>query len=236
MQIYNGLYQSVVNKPSTGSGYLDYNLYYGNTSLDYSTISTGQEAYRFATFVWNFPGTDGALSFSNFVFKFYNFKCAGSIISLNSNESTGTYYFSNNDKTQRFFLHYRVEEYTNIDNIKITPGASNASTIWIDGNTKLGTTLTSGTAQFSNEISNPASVGSGPFGTGTLYNTPNDNTIVRAANPASYSYDPTTTTLTATVGSAIYGPRAKKYYIYCRLGLPMIDNYSFEYAGLNFSS
>ena len=240
IQIFNGSCQSVSasgdGRPTTG--YINYSSFYQNISpsIDYSNVPTGSQAYRFATFVWKFEGVATVSPFTSFIFKFYNLRYRGGTnISISLDNATGATYISNNNNDQqRFFLHYRVEEYVDTNTIYVVPqSGNNSSTIWIDGNTKFGTKLVAGNPSFSTDINDPVSIGTSSVGLGQAFNTPNDNSVVRAANPASYSL--ASNILTANVSQAIFGNIDKKYYIYCRIGLPMIDNYSFDYVTLNFA-
>jgi hypothetical protein len=214
LQVFNGLYQSIGTTPSRDKGYLNYNTYLSN-SIDYSTISTSDTVtnlYRFATFVWNYDG-DITTTINSFVFKLINFKYNGSTPTIITSSSTGITTVSG--ALNRIFVHYRAEEYINI-----VPSSGNLSTIWVDANSKLGTN----SSGLSSTIDNPSQI------TSSNYYVDNGQTEVKAPNSATWSMSGND--LIITVSSILFGASATKRYIYCRIGLPMNANYSFEYVTL----
>ena len=215
LQLFNGSYQSIGSFGGGGDsalGYLNYPNYYQNSSNNYSTVSLGAVNYRFATFVWSFVGSGS--SYNNFTFK--NFLCLNSAITLNS--SNGSYYISNNGNTQRFFFNYRVEQTSSGGNI-VPSGGTNNSTIWVDGNNTTYQTTSSGLT------AGPA------IASGNFY-TPNNNSLMYPQASITTAY--ASSNLNITVGQILYD-QSKNYYIYARIGLPMVDNYKFDYVTLNLS-
>jgi hypothetical protein len=220
LQVFNGLYQSKASD-SSNVGYVSYINYLNNSSINYSTISTSAtnvatNNYRFATFVWNYNG-DISSTVNNFVFKLINFKYNGAIPAISNNAANGVTTVSG--ALNRIFVHYRVEQHNNI-----VPSSANLSTVWVDGNSKMGTKLTNGSAELSSNIDNPASITSGNY-----YND-NSKTEVKATSASTWSMSGSD--LVITVSSILFGATDIKRYIYCRIGLPMNANYSFEYVTL----
>jgi hypothetical protein len=215
LQYFNGSYQTIASSGGGGDsalGYLDYSTYYQN-SLNYSGVPKSATAYRFATFVWNYTGPG---SYNNFNFSFKNFLCRNSGITLST--SNGFYYISNNSNTQRFFFNYRAEQ-TNGSGAITPSGGTNYSTVWVDGNNTSYQTTSSGLAL-------GASIGSGNF------YTPNNNSLVYPQATSTISY--TSSNLNITVGQILFD-QTQNYTIYARIGLPMIDNYKFDYVTLSLS-
>ena len=224
IQVCNGLYQT---KGSTAisNGYLNYSTYYNNTKI-YSSVSTGSIHYRFSTFIWKFSGVGQIINYMNFTI--YNMSCRGVPVVLSFNQNTGCSSFSNNGNTQRFFLDYRTEEIINNVPTVVPSGLVNTSntTIWVDGNSKNGTYNDTATYSTDNSIQ--------PFSTSGNYNSsPNDNSIIRNISGSSITYS--NNNLIAKLSSIITDTRSN-YYIYFRIGLPMIDNYSFQYVSLSLTS
>jgi hypothetical protein len=219
LQVFNGLYQS---KPTGSSivGYVNYSSYLNN-SINYSTISTSAtdkatDNYRFATFVWNYNG-DISSTVNSFIFKLINFKYNGAIPNITTNNSNGVTTVSG--ALNRIFVHYRAEEYINI-----VPSSANLSTLWVDGNSKMGTVLSGDLGILSSDINNPAII--------TSANYYNDNSKTEVKAPSASSWSMSGNDLRIEVSSILFGASAIKRYIYCRIGLPMNANYSFEYVTL----
>lgn len=214
LQIANGRYRSGTN---SNNSYLNYTNYKkddsSNNTLNYLNVPKTETDYRFSTFVWKYNGTLTS-TISYFVFTFKNFS-PGTV--LKQDLITDSYYFNSDN---RFFLHYRLE-----DDKSIAPTTSTStisySTIWVDGNSKFGTTYNTTTPVLNTDI---------PKITGNNYNTISN--IVRA--PTSISYAIVGQDLVATVSSILYGPISTSFKVYCRFGLPMNNNYSFEYVTLKF--
>ena len=223
LQVFNGLYQS---KPTGSSivGYVDYSIYLNN-SINYSTISTSAtnvatNNYRFATFVWNYNG-DISSTVNNFVFKLINFKYNGATPTISKNDTTGVTTVSG--ALNRIFVHYRAEQHNNNNN-NIVPSSANLSTVWVDGNSKMGTKLTNGSAVLSSDIAIPASITSGNY-----YD---DNSKTEVKAPTALDWTMIDNDLSIKVSSILFGASTIQRYIYCRIGLPMNANYSFEYVTL----
>lgn len=224
IQVCNGLYQTR-GSIAILNGYLDYSTYYNNTKI-YSTVSTSPTNYRFSTFIWKFSGSGQIINYMNFTI--YNMSCRGVPVVLSFNPNTGCSYFSNNGNTQRFFLDYRTEEIINNVPTVVPSGLVNTSntTIWVDGNSKNGTYNNTATYSTDNSIQ--------PFSTSGNYNSsPNDNSIIRNISGSSITYS--NNNLIAKLSSIITDTRSN-YYIYFRIGLPMTDNYSFQYVSLSLTS
>ena len=208
LQIFNGAYQSISNVGATG-GYLNYSSYFGNT-LNYSTILKGVNYYRYATFAWKYIGLLTGLNFFNFVFN--NFQCNSGPVTLST--KNGCTYITNNGNTQRFFFNYRVEEvilevpFVNPNGLTTTN-----TTVWADGNSNLYKTTNVSTPNFGQigVISN------------NNYNIPTNNSVMYGST-STVTFN--SNNLNIKVGSIIFKQNSN-YYIYGRIGLPMIDNYSF---------
>jgi hypothetical protein len=111
-----------------------------------------------------------------------------------------------------------------------TGATTDITTIWIDGNSTYGTTYETPNSQFGSTAIDPV-----PFSSEN-YNIPfgqNPITTMRAA--AAHSYTMNGTDMVAQVSNIIVRTN-KSCNIYCRIGLPMIDNYSFDYVSLSLSS
>jgi hypothetical protein len=221
LQIVNGLYQT--SGPSSGNilnGYINYNIYNNNNNADYSGVAFGNNVYRFATFVWKYPGTQISNTYSNFIFTIKNIKYNGNTINLGTDGTTGSTYISNNNNTQRFLLDYRIESINNNTGI---PGSGQGS-IWVDGNTNLSTN-NSGFITTGNAIS------------ATNYYTPPDNTLVSFPSSSSYTIGNNGNDLVCSVSSLLYTTTQNlDLYVYCRIGFPMNANYSFQYVTFNLSN
>ena len=153
-----------------------------------------------------------------------NFKYNGNTPIITSDVNNSFYVNDTvNDAKNRFFLHYRVEQYNtiNTDNtINIVPSSSNnSSTIWVDGSSQRGTLSNN---VLSSEITAPQSINR------QNYNI--DNTVVRATSSITYAM--VEGNLQAKVSSILYGAVGTKSYIYCRIGLPMNANYAFKNVSL----
>ena len=229
LQIFDGAYQSVDSTPGD-KGYFDYSNRFANLGINYE-VSTGPPEYRYATFVWKFENNaDAPTQASTFTFLFKNFKCGGSIPTIGYDSSTGSFYISNNGNTQRLLFHYRVEQYDG-STIYVNPLPSDTSkitTLWTDGNSNYATTNIGGTATLSSNPIDPVAIDSGN------YSTPADNSIVR--DVASNSFSVVGNDLQVKLGNIIFVQElTNKCYVYARIGLPMIDNYSFEYVTLQIT-
>jgi len=230
LQVFNGHYQSISSDNSyinnglnNGNviGYVNYDSYTNNSSIDYSTVlKSGDEVtsnYRFATFVWKH---DSTIVPTFFLFTLKNFKYKGVTPTITT-DSKNSFYV--NGAKNRFFLHYRVEQYNTINTINTTnivPSSSNnSSTGWVDGSSQRGTLSNN---VLSSEITDPQSINTNNYNL--------DNTIVRCTSSITYTMNGTN--LQAKVSSILYGAEGTKSYIYCRIGLPMNANYAFEYVTL----
>jgi hypothetical protein len=155
-------------------------------------------------------------------------KADGTTVSHLSDTNGCFYFTSPSGNTQRFFLNYRVEDTSGSQTIvEPTNLSSDITTVWIDGNSSFGTELVGLNAQFGTTISNPL------YFTSDNYNSPVDNSIMRATAGKTYSII-NTTDMQATLSSIIVDT-SKSCNIYCRIGLPMINNYSFDYVSLLLS-
>jgi hypothetical protein len=88
----------------------------------------------------------------------------------------------------------------------------------------MGTKLTNGSAELSSNIDNPAAITSGNY-----YD---DNTKTEVKAPTALDWTMTDNDLSIKVSSILFGASTIQRYIYCRIGLPMNANYSFEYVTL----
>lgn len=218
LQIADGKYRSGT---SSNNAYLDYRTYNNNNTLNYSTVSKTNIDYRFATFAWKYVASSLSSTITSFVFTFKNFLPNTTVIPIatfNQSIVTGSYSFNSDN---RFFLHYRVE-----DEKSIAPTTSTVinsySTIWVDGNSKFGTTLNVSTPVLQNESFQQINTSN--------YNTPLNT--VRAPTAVQYTFSGSD--LVATVSSIWYGNLGTSFKVYCRFGLPMNNNYSFDYVTLRF--
>lgn len=115
LQIVKGKFRSKVN---TTDGYLDYNTYYGNGNIDYSTIDAS--GYRFATFRWELE---------QLVNKSYH----GITFTLDGIEGIdirNEYAYAGNSKV---LLYYRFVE----GNDTAPTNETRTTSIWADGNERL---------------------------------------------------------------------------------------------------
>jgi hypothetical protein len=229
MQVFNGFHQTRgTTQPDTG--YLDYSTYQNNTlnysNVNKSAISTSNQYYRFATFAWKYNGTGTGLN--TMVFKIIGLYINTSTPVSITQSTNGCYYINNNSNRQRFFIDYRVEEIDSNSNPIVVPTNNTcATTIWVDGNTSYGTINNNSTPTYCNNNNNTQA-----FSTTTYY-TPNDNSKVVQIPTYSMSYS--SGTLTASLGSLITNA-SKNYYIFVRIGLPMVDNYGFKYVTLSLNT
>jgi hypothetical protein len=233
IQFINGTYHITGPGITLPDAYLDYTGYIMNNNTNYSGVPKGNSSYRFATFVWNFVGPITSSTFSKMNFVFNNFLVNGSNNVSITQSSNGCYYITDsNNNTQRYFLDYRIEQYSG-NSITVVPTGDKTSdtSVWVDGNSGVyGTYNNTTTPVFSNDYNNPQS-----FLVSAGYNSsPIDNSIIRA-NLTVHSYS--NNNLIARVNSIIPNPNSiSSYYIYCRIGLPMINNYSFQYVSLYMSN
>ena len=232
LQVFNGYYQSISSNNSyinnglnNGNviGYADYGSYIENNGINYSGVSrspsnVATSNYRFATFVWNYNSN---LTTNTFIFTLKNFKYNGGKRSIISDTNNSFYV---DGALNRFFLHYRAEQYDSNNTNYIVPASSNSSTVWVDGSSTMGTV---GNVLSSN-ISVPLSISDGNY-----FNDA-DNTTIRASG--SVSYEMVGDDLQASVSNILYGDTSKTRYIYCRIGLPMNANYAFEYITLTLKN
>lgn len=218
IQIFNGSYQTISNSGATG-GYLNYSSYFGNSGVDYSSVPKGITSYRYATFVWRYIGVLNSINFFNFVFN--NFKCNSGPVTLST--KNGCTFITNNGNTQRFFFNYRVEEIILETPFVVPNGLSTSNTtVWVDGNSN---------SYETNRLSTP---NFGQIGviSNNNYNTPTDNSIMYGST-SNITYS--SNNLNIKVGSILFKQNSN-YYIYGRIGLPMIDNYSFSSVQLFLST
>jgi len=197
LQVSNGKFTT----PGPTYAYANYATYYYDSAnlntLNYTSIVTS--GYRYATFVWTLGVSQayGGLSFS-----IYDIN--GIIISPTTNlavTSTGA---------TPIQLFYRIE-----DTASTTPnGTAVLTSGWINGNSKTGTTVTSG--NYFNPVVNGISV---------YYGTPTAGLKTASINGATLTFNvtiPAEINTPATVG---------KFNIYCRIGLPMnVGSVSFSYV------
>jgi hypothetical protein len=215
IQIVNGLYQTAVNNSDITKGYINYSSYFSNTR-NYSAGPFGDTSYRFATFVWSYGG--GSKKYGTFNFTLKNIKCKGAAISLLTQASTGSIYISNGTNTTRFFVNCRV-----VNKADSSLNGSNGTTIWADGNATLSTTTTS-----------PYFSSTEPQMSSGNYATPTDNSVVRAINSRVYTVSGSD--LVINLGGMLYNSDSTvPMYIYCSIGFPMNENYSFDYVTLSLS-
>ena len=185
-------------------------------------MSTGSQYYRFATFVWKYNGNLSGISKFNFVFNNFKYNSASPTIVYDAN-SNGTYYISNSGNTQRFIFNYRVEEIVG-GTPYITPSSSQYTTAWVDGNSNLYGTQNISTPYFGN--TNPAY---GEVGGGNYY-VGNDTIMYAGTSTITYS----SPNLTINAASILFNPN-RTYYVYARIGFPMIANYSFSNVTFSMS-
>ena len=102
------------------------------------------------------------------------------------------------------------------------------STLWIDGNSKYGTSGTIVSPSIDTDSNTVSSV-----------NYYSSSSINKTLAPTSIAYSIITTSvstdLVATVSSIAFGPSTTKFNIYCRIGLPTSSSYSFTDVQLNFT-
>ena len=208
--VANGAYRS--KGISNDTYYINYSNYQG-TNPNYSLT---QPTYRFATFAWKYDGTNPQ-TINRFIFTFKNFTPN---IGLTNNAANGAYSFNSDS---RIFLHYRIEDTTSGTTILPTT-PTKFSTLWIDGNSKFGTSLNSDVSVID---TNSVSVSSVNYYSSSDYN--------KTLAPTSIQYSIVATDLVATVSNIAFGPAATNFNIYCRIGLPTSSSYSFTDVQLNFA-
>ena len=205
IQIYNGHYGtgSTTDTTSGTNGYIDYTTYYSNSnSLNYNVLRTNI-SYRYTTFVWKIIPPSGPTNYYQFTFN---------NISATSISGTSPPFTLNNN--QRFFLFYKTEQ--------IETGNDNTSSLWIYCNSTYGTANNNEVASIDIDIEALTILN---------YNTPYNNTIIRA--PASTGYTINNRNLIANVSAIPFNGTAKTHYIYCRFGNSM--NYTITYESVTLS-
>jgi len=227
IQIYNGHYGSGDSTDSSGTnGYIKYSDYYnnGNPQPDYSGVSRSSTNYRYATFVWQFTPNNQSTLVNYYNFTFYNVKVDGSPIT--SIGGSGPPYYINNTSTTRFFLFYRTEQISSGTPYTI-PGYSSypLTSIWVDGNNNAGTTNSSNTATYDNTVLSVSS---------SNYNTPTDNSTIRYASSIAFSLSGNN--LVGKISPIPITYSNANVYIYCRFGLPMNANVTYDYVSLSITS
>lgn len=218
IQIYNGHYGTGEHSGTGENGYINYTGYYNNNNLnnvDYSGVSRSDTSYRYTTFVWKFILSGGGINKYTFTFK--NIKVNGSTPSLNGTSTP----YSLGTNNPRFFLFYRTGG--PIDNESVD---STLSSIWVDGNSNAGTTLSGTTAIFDGNV--------GRLGGSNYRSSPTSNDIIRI--PESNVINISGSNLVVTVSPVPINNTNYSAYIYCRFGNAMSYNVTYESVTLSISS
>jgi hypothetical protein len=238
LQIFNGLYTAVPSVPYTSGnviGYSNYSTYYsnGNTNPNYSTVSTGATAYRYATFCWKI---NSGVAAAKFIFTIKNCNC---LFISQDNNITYSFKNSNTPQGQRFLMFYRTEQITstsgNPDIINVNPvGSDTLTSIWIDANSSpYGTSIigTTPTYQNNDNITPLSSTNFYSNQDGTIGN----GATIRGVNSRTVNINTNIITVPNITANAL--GTGVSMYVYCRIGIPMTGiNVSFTNVTLSLSN
>jgi hypothetical protein len=131
-------------------------------------------------------------------------------------------YSFTDSQTTRFFLFYRTEQISSGTPVTI-PSSGSTTSIWVDGNNTYGTSINSNTPVLSSIAT---------LSTANYY-TPKDNSIIRAASSITPIVN--SNNFTMKVSSIPIKYSNISVYVYCRFGLPMNTNVTYDYVSMNIS-
>jgi len=223
LQLCNGLFQSRgIN--TIANGYLRY-IDTESNRFDYSNPPSKTVPYRFATFVWK-VSLDVNTVYNTMTFTFHDF-----FPTIIDKDDNGAICFNSDPgsvvQKLRMLINFRVESINNNTIVTNPPSVSNTNTTnWIDGNSSKGQQLDANNVMVYN---NTLSISK------TNYNNQQQNVVYAA--PKSLTPSIVNKDLAISYQSFIFKriPPTNTCYVYCRIGLPMINNIRFSYISLNIT-